>query len=248
LIETCKQAVLIPPVFVDDQDATSFRQALVEFILNGRLLNAGERGCAQAHINVRENILTSKHDWVLVLEDDVAVPVDWEIRLSNYLDLGALMPSVVILNTDDYFNLGLELVELKLKPSLANAFLIHRKVLENRPYSSLERFEIADWPISFSGANFYSLSNFAFDTQKSSLIGSRPRSRVAFLTSILVRLLMLPLSAVVTAVPALVLARWSLAMPLKRDLALRWRFVRKAFATSISGLLTKTSNHESGKK
>jgi hypothetical protein len=197
---------------------------------------------------VRKRILTSKYEWVLVLEDDVGLPVNWQDTLNKHVDLRAHKPSVLILNTDEHFNLGVGLVELRLKPSSANAFLIHRKVLEARPYLHLEGFEIADWPISFSLMSFYSLSNFAFDTQSLSLIGSRPRSRIVFLTSVLVRMLVLPLSSLVTAVPILVLARWTLAMPLQRDLALRARYIQKAFFAPINTFRTNRTNRERHEK
>jgi GR25 family glycosyltransferase involved in LPS biosynthesis len=248
LTGTCKAAVFVSPVFIDDQKSTSFRQALIEFILNGRKLSAAERGCTLAHINVRKRILASGHDWVLVLEDDVGLPADWEAILNEHVDLRAHKPAVLILNTDEHFNLGVGLIEMKLKPSSANAFLIHRKVLEARPFFTLEMFEIADWPISFSETSFYSLSKLAFDTKGPSLIGLRPRGRIAFLTSILVRLLFLPLNSMVTAVPIPVLARWTLTMPLQRDLALRARYIQKALLSASGSFRTYNTNRERHKK
>lgn len=218
----------VSPVFLEPGTRLGLRDTLIELALNGRQLSLGERGCSQAHINVRQEILNSKFDWVLVLEDDVMLAENFREELNKVVGLENLSPSVLLLNTDSYFDLGPDLRELSLKPSLANAFLIHREVLESRPYDWLEKFEIADWPISFSGVNFYTISNLGSESEAFSLIGARPRGRLAFLISIFCRFPLLPLSSFLTGVPIWKLANWALLAPAKRDLVLRFRSIMTA--------------------
>ena len=210
------------PVFLDPGTRLGLREALIEFTLNGRRLSLGERGCSQAHINVRKEILKSRFDWALVLEDDVLLPDNLSEELAKF-NLAAFSPSVILLNTNSYFDLGPDLHKLRLKPSGANAFLVHRKVLEIRPYAWLEKFEIADWPISFSGVDFYTVSHLAKDSGAASLIGSRPRGRLRFFISICFRFPLLALGSFLTGVPVWKLANWTIFAPVKRDLFLRLR-------------------------
>jgi hypothetical protein len=224
----------VSPVFLDPSTRLGLREALIEFTLNGRRLSLGERGCSQAHINVRREILNSKFDWVLVLEDDVSLPENINGELNKIVNSETLSPSVVLLNTDSYFDIGPDLREISLKPSLANAFLIHREVLERRPFAWLEKFEIADWPISFSGVDFYTISNLASESGAFSLIGARPRGRLAFLISIFCRFPLLPLGSFLTGVPIWTLANWTLLAPVKRDLVLRFRGITTAHKKGIS--------------
>ena len=217
----------VNPVFLEIGERLRPRESLIEFALNGRSLSSGERGCSQAHMGARQAIINSDFDWALVLEDDVYLPENWVEEIAARVSLSTLHPSIVLLNTDLHFNLGPEIVKLRHKPSLANAFLVHRAVLESRPYAWLEKFEIADWPISFADVDFFTVSNLVEDAKAISLIGKRPRSRLAYLMSVLFRIPLLPLSSWITGVPICKLAKWTLLAPIRRDLFLRFRRIRK---------------------
>jgi hypothetical protein len=216
----------VPPVFFQNDKRVGFDQYLREFFLNGRVLNWGERGCSQAHINIRAEIMSSPNMWTLVLEDDVGLPADWLSRLDGYLPgfPDSFTPSVVLLNTDPYLNFGPGVTRLDLQPSYTNAYLVHRSCLEPRPYRHLDALQIADWPCSFSGVSFFTLSNIAFDLQFKSTIGARPASRLLFLISTVVRGIFSPFIALFLSLPLKVYLSWCVLGPIKRDLSLRLRW------------------------
>jgi len=223
-----KNIVYVPPVYLSDQERTNFGHRLFEFLLNGRVLTRGERGCTLAHINVRKAILDSNFEWNLVLEDDVSLPEDWLVRILAQLQfpLRSLDPSVLILNTNPYSDFGVQISKLRIKPSLANAFLIHRRVIEEAKHKKLERFEIADWPTSFADAEFWTMSGLAMELGLESLIGRRPIRRTRFVFSIILRGLFSPILAPVLNLPFKVYLRWSILGPVHRDLVLRMRSLR----------------------
>ena len=215
----------VPPVYLPIDFEAGINQLFREFLLNGRFLNTGERGCSQAHINLRKEILSSPDMWTLVLEDDVGIPLDWYGRICEFIpgfpDVAA--SGVILLNTNPHFNLGPGLVKLNLLPSGANAFLIHRDALENRRFSELESLERADWPISFSSVEFWSISRIAFEIPAESRIGLRKNRRVNFLFSTFVRAVFSPVFSRILRLPVGVYLSWSVVGPIKRDLTLRFR-------------------------
>ena len=220
----------VPPVFLPKEKGLGFGKLLREFFLNGRVLNWGERGCSQAHINIRAEIMSSPNMWTLVLEDDVGLPADWLSRLHDSLPgfPDSFTPSVVLLNTNPYFDLGPGVIRLGLQPSLTNAYLVHRSRLEPRPYKHLDALQIADWPCSFSGVSFFTLSNIAFDLQLRSTIGKRPASRLAFLISTLVRGIFSPLIAWFLNLPLKVFFSWCVLSPIRRDVVLRLKWITRS--------------------
>ena len=219
----------VPPVFFQNNKRVGFDQYLREFFLSGRVLNWGERGCSQAHINIRSEIMSSPNMWTLVLEDDVGISADWLSRLHDSLPgfPDSFTPSIVLLNTNPYFDLGPGITRLGLQPSLTNAYLVHRSCIEPRPYRHLDALQIADWPCSFSGVSFFTLSNIAFDLQLKSTIGTRPASRLAFLISTVVRGLFSPLVAWFLSLPLKVYFSWCVLGPIKRDVILRLRWLHR---------------------
>jgi hypothetical protein len=212
-----------PPVYLPVDIKPRISQLFREFLLNGRFLNAGERGCSQAHINLREEILLSPLSWTLVLEDDVGIPLDWYRRVCEVLpgfpDDAA--PGVILLNTNPHFNLGPGLVKLNLLPSGTNAFLIHGNALRGRRFVESEHLERADWPISFSKVEFWSISDIAFELPTESRIGPRKNRRVSFLFSTFVRLVLSPVLSRVLGLPLSTYLFWSVIGPMKRDLTLK---------------------------
>jgi hypothetical protein len=112
---------------------------------------------------------------------------------------------------------------LSLLPSGANAFLIHRDALDNRRFAELESLERADWPISFSSVDFWSISNIAVEMPTESRIGPRKSRRVSFLFSTLVRALFSPVFCRVLGLPLSTYLYWSVVGPLKRDITLNLR-------------------------
>jgi hypothetical protein len=218
----------VSPVYLPDGEKTSFRQWLFEFLLNGRALTRGERGCTLAHINVRNAILNSNYEWSLVLEDDVSLPGDWLVRIQTELEdsLDSLHPFVLLLNTNPYFDFGLRPRKLKLKPALTNAFLIHRRVIEASKYRELEQFEVADWPTSFAYAEFWTMSGLAMELGLESRIGNRPTRRTLFALSAILRGLLSPIFATILRLPFKLYFGWSILGPVQRDLVLRIRSFR----------------------
>jgi hypothetical protein len=218
--------VYVDPVYVET--APTFRSRVMQFALNGKLLNRGELGCAQAHINIRAEVLMSKYDWNLVLEDDVGLPEDWFDRLRSILEgfPDSHPPSVILLNTLASLNFGDDPKRLSIKPSLTNAFLIHRSLAGNRPFKNLEQFEVADWPVSFSGVDFWMISDVATDLAYQSTIGGRKPRRILFLSTVLIRFLFSPLIALLANLPVSTYIRWALFAPLRRDVVVRFRRFR----------------------
>jgi hypothetical protein len=218
-----------PPVYLPVGIKPRINQLFREFLLNGRFLNVGERGCSQAHINLRKEILLSPLSWTLVLEDDVGIPLDWFRRvceaLPEFPDDAAT--GVILLNTNPHFNLGPGFVKLNLLPSGANAFLIHRNALQGRRFVEIEHLERADWPISFSKVQFWSISDIAFELPTESRIGPRKSRRVSFLFSTFLRGVLSPVLSRVLGLPLSTYLAWSVVRPLKRDLTLRFRNWRK---------------------
>jgi hypothetical protein len=228
LVDTHLNPEFVSPVFLDESTRATRRVQFTEYILNGHRLSKGERGCSLAHIDVRRAVANSSFSWNLVLEDDAGLPADWRAQLYSRLvtSLEALEPGVILLNTNPYFDLSYDCTVLNLKPSLANAFLIHRDVVHNRPHSNLERYEIADWPISFADVKFWTISRLAFDLNLESVIGFRKRSRVSFLLSLILRALFSPILTGLLGVPWRKYLRWSIVAPIRRDLGLRVRAFR----------------------
>jgi GR25 family glycosyltransferase involved in LPS biosynthesis len=213
--------VYVDPVYVEK--APTFRARLMQFVLNGKVLNRGELGCAQAHINIRAEVLKSQYDWNLVLEDDVGLPEDWFDRLRSILAAfpDSHPPSVILLNTLATLNFGDDPKKLSIKPSLTNAFLIHRSLAGSRPFTYLEEFEVADWPVSFSGVDFWMVSDVATDLAYQSTIGGRKPRRILFLSTVLIRFVFSPLIALLTKLPIATYIRWALFAPLRRDVVVR---------------------------
>jgi hypothetical protein len=207
------------PVGIKPRISQLFR----EFLLNGRFLNVGERGCSQAHVNLRKKILSSPESWTLVLEDDVGIPQDWFRKVCEVLPRfpDDAAPGVILLNTNPHFNLGPGIVKLNLLPSGSNAFLIHRDALGNGRFAELESFERADWPISFSSVDFWTISDIAFEIPTESRIGPRKTRRVSFLFSTFVRGLFSPVLSRVLGLPLGTYLFWSVIGPMKRDLTLK---------------------------
>ncbi len=214
-----------PPVYLPIDSKPGIKHRFREFLLNGRVLNQRERGCSQAHINLRKEILSSPRSWTLVLEDDVGIPVDWFRKVSSRLPglLEDAAPGVILLNTNPHFNLGAGFMKLKLQPSGANAFLIHKDTLDRRKFTQLEYLEIADWPSSFSNVEFWSISDIAFDLPIESTIGPRKTRRVSFVLSFFIRAVFSPLFSRFVGLPLDVFLSWSVVGPFRRDLTLRLR-------------------------
>jgi hypothetical protein len=214
-----------PPVYLPVDIKPRISQLFSEFLLNGRFLTVGERGCSQAHIDLRKKILSSPKSWTLVLEDDVGIPLDWFRKVCEVLPrFPDVAPSgVILLNTNPHFNLGPGIVKLNLLPSGANAFLIHRDALASRRFSELESLEKADWPISFSSVEFWTISDIASELPTESRIGPRKSRRVSFLFSTFVRALFSPVFSIILRLTVGAYLSWSVIGPLKRDLVLRLR-------------------------
>ena len=213
----------IPPVYFPANVKPSINQLFREFLLNGTPLIRGERGCSQAHINIRTDILSSNENWTLVLEDDVGMPSDWFTKVCSFLPgfPESFAPGVILLNTNPHFNLGTGLIELSLLPSGSNAFLVHRDALVGRSFTQLENLERADWPISFSRVRFWSIGDIAFCLPTESEIGLRKTKRVSFLLSSFIRAIFSPLSSRILGLPLRSYLFWSVLGPIKRDIALR---------------------------
>ena len=212
-----------PPVYLPMDERPGIKSLVREFALNGRLLTTGERGCSQAHINLRAGIMSSPQIWTLVLEDDVGIPLDWFSKVCSFLPgfPDSAEPGVILLNTNPHFKLGTGLVKLNLLPSGANAFLIHRDALLRRRFLEIEHLERADWPISFSKVEFWSISDIAFEIPTESRIGPRRRRRVRFLISTIVRAIFSPLLCRILTLPLGTYVSWSVVGPLKRDITLK---------------------------
>lgn len=223
-----------PPVYLPMDDRPSIRTLFLEFALNGRLLTSGERGCSQAHINLRKEILSTPESWTLVLEDDVGIPLDWFRRVCEALPgfPDDASPGVILLNTNPHFNLGPGIVKLNLLPSGINAYLIHRDALTSRRFSELESLEKADWPTSFSSVEFWTISDIAFELPTESRIGPRKRRRVSFLLSTFVRAVFSPLLSRMLRLTVGAYLSWSVIGPLKRDLVLRLRRWKRRLSSS----------------
>jgi hypothetical protein len=213
-----------PPVYIPADTKPMAGQLIKEFLLNGRFLNRGERGCSQAHINIRQEIQDSPFTWTLVLEDDVDIPQNWYSRICDYFPgfPDSVSPSLILLNTNPYFNLGSGPVKLSLQPSLTNAYLVHKSALMNRKFKHLDCLQIADWPCSFSNVSFWHLSDLVVDLKLKSTIGPRPKNRFAFLVSSLLRGVLSPLIASLLKIPVNVYFFWNVLGPIKRDLVLRF--------------------------
>lgn len=214
-----------PPVYLPNDSRPGIRQLFLEFLLNGRFLTVGERGCSQGHINIRTEILSSSQSWTLVLEDDVGLPLDWFRRVRDVLPgfPHAAAPGVILLNTNPYFDLGAGLIKLGLLPSMTNAFFIHKDSMRERSFTELEYFERADWPISFSNLAFWSISGIAFELPTESRIGPRRKRRVSFFLFTFVRTILSPAISLVLRLPLGTYLAWSVIGPLRRDVALKLR-------------------------
>jgi hypothetical protein len=234
-----KGATFVPPVFLGKNHRAPLRALVREFILNGRLLTNGERGCARAHILVRDAITLSRYEWALVVEDDAELPREWRAQLSRIFDLSTLEPSVVLLSGDAANSLEVGLHPLKIKPSGAYAFLVHRSLLEARPFKNMERFEVADWPISFSKMRFFVLGHFAREGVSESLIGQRPVHIIPFYAGVALRLMGLPIASLVTGVSSRLLFNWTLLAPVKRDLVTRLRAANQLLRSKLAKLAEK---------
>ena len=214
-----------PPVYLASDFRPGAKRLFFEFLLNGKFLTVGERGCSQGHINIRTEILSSSQSWTLVLEDDVGLPLDWFSKvlyvIPGFPDSAA--PGVILLNTNPHFNLGTGIVKLNILPSGANAFLVHRDALHQRSFTEIEYLERADWPISFSKLDFWSISGIAFELNVESTIGARKIRRMGFLVSTLLRAVLSPVLSLILRLPLSTYLSWSVIGPLRRDLALRFR-------------------------
>ena len=218
-----QQTTYVEPVFLGEDFSPRVPQALREIALNGRKLTNGERGCALGHARVRDEIIRSDVAWALVLEDDVELTRGWVQKLENSLrQLGEEHFSVLLLNTNSLLDFGPDAVELSVRPSGANAFLISRQTILSRRYESLEDCEIADWPISFVRHKFLALSGIAHDGGGLSLVGIRPSSRTRFFVSTLVRVAFSPVICQLLKVSLRDFLRWAVLGPVIRDLKLRY--------------------------
>lgn len=213
-----------PPVYIPADTRPLAGQLIREFLLNGRFLNRGERGCSQAHINIRREIQDSPFTWTLVLEDDVDIPPNWYSKIGDCFPgfPDTVSPSLILLNTNPHFNLGSGPIKLSLQPSLTNAYLVHKSALMNRRFKHLDSLQIADWPCSFSDVSFWTLSDLAIGLKKTSTIGPRPTNRFAFIVSSLLRGVLSPLIASFLRIPLNVYFGWNVIGPIKRDLVLRF--------------------------
>jgi hypothetical protein len=218
-----EKATYVDPIFLATTSPERWSRILREIALNGRKLTVGERGCALGHIKVREAVLNSGSNWAIVLEDDVELPEGWANSLDYELrHVGENSIPILLLNTNPLIGFSREVVELMVKPSGANAFLISRESLMKRRYKSLEPYEIADWPISFVREKFFALSGIARDSGGYSLVGKRPYSRTRFLMSTVCRLALSPLICVYLRVSFSDYLRWSVLGPIIRDIKLRY--------------------------
>jgi hypothetical protein len=174
-------------------------------------------------------------EWNLVLEDDVGIPRDWFDKLSAALPTSfeEFTPGVILFNTNPYFDLGPKVVKLSLKPSLTNAYLIHKSVIANRKFTNTEPYELADWPISFCDVDFWAVSGIALDLGHQSTIEYRPLNRLGVFLSLICRTALAPVMALVAGVPLNAYVRWILISPIKRDAALRLRQMRNSRAKSF---------------
>jgi hypothetical protein len=196
-----------------------------ELFLNGRFLKQGERGCSLAHIEARHQAKQLKYDWTLILEDDVDLPKNWLASVSLAArGIDGLSNYLILLNSNFYLSQNRKFGPLPFKPSYANAYLIHRSVILDRRYKRLEKYEIADWPISFSRIKFYSVDGLAVDTLAQSQIGRRRTSRTYLVLDALVRLLFSPLLALILRVNLFEFLKWNVIGPLYKDIYLRIRW------------------------
>jgi len=237
LADLSSSITYVDPVFINKTDPVGLMRIFLEFILNGRPLSIGERGCSLAHVSIRERIIDSGENWALVLEDDVGMPEDWKNQLEIRLkEVNIPDGSILLLNTNSLMNFSDEVVRLRVKPSGANAFLISRQSLLSRKYRKFEEFEISDWPISFLDQSFLQLSGLAQDFNLPTLVGLRPSSRIWFIFSTAIRFLFSPLFCLALKLPLADYLSWSVIQPIVRDLRIRFR-PKSAFtpAESSSG-------------
>ncbi len=227
----------ISPVYVKNERLFSRILKLpYELFLNGRSLKNGERGCSLAHIEARRQAEFAKYDWSLILEDDVDLPENWLATIATSTGgLEGLSNCLILLNTNPYLSHNAKFEALTFKPSYANAYLIHRSVVLSRKYRRLEKYEIADWPISFSRTKFYSIDGIAVDVGAESQIGPRRMSRTYFIFNALIRFMLSPIIALILGVSLWSFLKWNVVGPVHKDLYLRtrWHFRSREVKDSL---------------
>jgi hypothetical protein len=236
LLDIHPEIQFVDPVYLGKTFRQSLRGLILEFILNGKFLTNGERGCSLAHIGIRREILASDRDWTLVLEDDVGLAKDWVYQISQrYPGFPSdVPPGIILLNTNPYYTLGPTAKPLNLHPSLANAFLVHRSSLESRKSAHLDSYQIADWPCSFFGVHFWTVSEVASDLNLQSTIGYRPKSRIRFVATTVLLAALSPIFSLVAGIPLRTYFAWCVFGPIKRDLVLRWRNSIRPFFEDVA--------------
>lgn len=222
----------VSPVYLSADYRPSLRQLFLEFILNGKFLTNGERGCSLAHQNIRNQILNSSHEWTLVLEDDAGVSDDWLEKVCREFPQfpNNVLPSLILFNSNPYIDIGPGAKPLHIRPSTTSSFLVHRAALEARSQIQLDPFQIADWPCSFALTQFWIMSNISFDLKLESTIGPRKTRRLMSVLSALIQGVMSPVFSRIAGVPLRIYLSWCVIGPLKRDLTLRWRNMVSRFA------------------
>ncbi len=216
--------VFSPPVYVDSQTKGGAR--FIEWLLNGRTLNVGERGAAQAHYNAR--LLGSKFatPWVLIMEDDAKLDqAGVQEIVSQLRKLDPAENLVIIFRTslpasvrrkDD--PLAPQLI--RGAPSGAVASIFSHSALASAKSSKLRKFEVADWPSSFADTKFLMMPNIYVDGVGDSRIGERRANRASYALSLVSRLLLTPVIAIATKTRLNACYRWLVLRPLIRDLRL----------------------------
>ena len=222
----------VTPVYLPADYRPSLRRLLLEFVLNGKFLTNGERGCALAHVNVRNEILKSSYSWTLVLEDDAGLNENWLEEVCDQLPQFPrnLPPSLILLNSSHYLDMGPGAQHLVIRPSLTSSFIAHRTAIEARSHVQLDPFQIADWPCSFAQTKFWTINNIAFDLNMKSTIGARPTQRIRAAVSALIMGFMSPVFSAIAGLPLQIYMSWCVIGPIKRDLILRWRNSLRRFA------------------
>lgn len=188
------QTKFVPPVVKSQSDV--FSDMVFQFLVHGRVLNSGEIGCAEAHMNARKLAFSQGADWNLILEDDATFTSQHFSILHKALEnLNPKNAEIVVFPTDPSGVLKFDGLEpISWLPTGAVAACYSSASL-GLMHGSYWKNEVADWPSMFSDSNFSLVRGAHVGGLENSTIGARPVSRGLYATSLVLRIGLAPFLA-----------------------------------------------------
>lgn len=150
----------IHPKFLSRQESLELADVFeASSLLLGRKLLEGELGCLLAHNEARSK---SRMDWILVLEDDADIEkLDLKVLEEISARLDPRMPTVISLcSGSTRLGSSPKLKRIWHLPPLNLAYMASYSV-ESLDSDREGMIGVADWPLGFVGARFFTVDGFS---------------------------------------------------------------------------------------